>query len=637
MKTRTKHLSKTRLFTTIALCALAGTLQGQVIQVRDAKEAKPVEALMVSGQVPAPSLQAVPAGDVRLLPGLFRERREATKAYMLRLKTEDLLQNHYLEAGLRVEKALDQMHLGWEAPHCQLRGHFVGHWLSAAAHFSATDHDALMAARAGEVVKGLARCQELNGGRWVGSIPEKFFTIMTEGKDWIWSPQYTVHKTMTGLHDAHAHLGDKEALAIETRSADWFYDWSGKLVQAGRSELIYGGECAGMLELWANLYGVTKDPRHLELASRYAMPDLFRKLLAGADALTDDHANASIPWIQGAARVHEITGDTRYRRIVEEFWRQAVETRGMFATTGANAGEFWIPPQRHAEHLGARTQEHCTVYNMIRVAQYLFAWTGEAKYADYIERALYNGILAQQNPWTGNVAYFLPTQPGAKKVWGSETKDFWCCHGTLVQAQAMTEGLIYHRSPGTATIAQFIASKASLELGDRTVRLTQGVDTGGRNPRVFTVELTAESDKPGAWTLRLRQPSWASGPASITIDGESVHAEAGKDGFIALTREWKGNKVKVQFPKQVVRVPLPGDAGRFALMDGPVVLAGLTETEPELAADAQITPMLEHLYADGRTWQTSHYLIRTTRGTVEVRPLHEIADEKYTLHFAVAR
>lgn len=61
------------------------------------------------------------------------------EAYLLRLKTENLLQNHLLEAGARIDRPYEQMHQGWESPHCQLRGHFAGHWLSAAARFAATD------------------------------------------------------------------------------------------------------------------------------------------------------------------------------------------------------------------------------------------------------------------------------------------------------------------------------------------------------------------------------------------------------------------------------------------------------------------------------------------------------------------
>jgi DUF1680 family protein len=576
-----------------------------------------------------------------LLPGLFRDRRELTKAYLQRLKTEDILQNHLLEAGIRIDKPYEQMHQGWESPHYQVRGHFAGHWLSAASHFAAVDHDPLLANRVVEFVEGLKHCQELNHGEWVGSIPEKYFALLAEGKP-VWSPQYTLHKTMMGLFDAYSYTHNTNALLVDQHSADWFLRWTTNLLREGRAQAIYDGEAAGMLELWANLYGATRDPRYLTLASRYAMPDLFRQLLAGADPLTDNHANASIPWIQGAARLYEVTGDPRYRQIVEEFWKQGVENRGMFATTGNNAGEFWIPPGQFGRFLGNRTQEHCTVYNMIRVAQYLLRWTGDSRYADYIERALYNGILAQQNPYTGMVCYFLPLQPGAKKAWGTETRDFWCCHGTLVQAQAMYEDLIYYSAPDGVVVSQFVPSQGMLESPGGKVRITQTFDgagirsdfTNATDTTHTTIDLAIAPEQEREWTLRVRQPAWATTPATITVNGAPVKASASKNGFLELRRVWTASHVEVSFAKRVTREFLPGDNHRFALLDGPIVLAALVDKEPELPQGGELVSQYEHQYLDGREWQLGHYLVHARQGTVATKPLYEIADESYCVYFA---
>ena len=87
-------------------------------------------------------LHPLPKGSVRLLPGLFQHRFDSNRRYMLSLKTESLLQNFYLEAGLwTLRSRYEEIHWGWEAPTCQLRGHFLGHWLSAAAHIAANTGD----------------------------------------------------------------------------------------------------------------------------------------------------------------------------------------------------------------------------------------------------------------------------------------------------------------------------------------------------------------------------------------------------------------------------------------------------------------------------------------------------------------
>jgi DUF1680 family protein len=630
------------IFSALWFALSASALWPQSIQVQGASHYPGEQVLQPSAKLPEQELSEAPLGEVGLLPGLFRERRELTRAYVLRLKTENILQDYLLEAGARIDTPEDQLHLGWEAPSCQLRGHFAGHWLSAAAHFAAVDRDPIMAERAREVVEGLKRCQELNGGQWVGSIPDKYLAILADGREPIWSPQYTLHKTMMGLFDAYRFTHDREALSVLEHSADWFFDWTDKMIREGHGEAVYGGECAGMLELWANLYGETKDPRYLRLAARYAMPDLFRDLLAGRDPLTDNHANGSIPWIQGAARLYEVTGDERYRRVVEQFWKQDVIDRGMFATTGCNAGEYWIPALQFGRFLGSHTQEHCTVYNMIRVAQYLYRWTGDTRYADYIERALYNGILAQQNPHTGMVSYFLPLQPGAKKQWSTETRDFWCCVGTLVQAQAMYEDLIFYRARDGVTVSQFVPSKAYLGGAGQQIRITQTTDSSddaanftrpGDTTR-FVVNLAIASDSATPWTLRVRQPGWAIGPGEVTVDGKPVEVSISKRGYIELDRNWTSSHVKIAFAKRVVEEALPGDPGRVALLDGPVVLAALTDLEPELAGRGSITPQYEHQYIEGRDWLSGHYLVRTARGSVAVVPLYEVADETYSVYFA---
>ena len=222
-----------------------------------------------------------------------------------------------------------------------------------------------------------------------------------------------------------------------------------------------------MLEAWADLAELTGDPMYLELLERYYHRTLFDGLLAGRDVLTNMHANTTIPEVLGAARAYEVTGEDRWRRIVEAYWDWAVTRRGTFCTGGQTSGEIWTPPFAFASRRGEKTQEHCSVYNMIRLADVLFRWSGDAAYLDYIERNLYNGILAQQHPETGMVAYFLPLEGGALKDWGTPTEDFWCCHGTLVQAHTRHSSHVFYRGEDeSVVIAQYISARADIGGAD---------------------------------------------------------------------------------------------------------------------------------------------------------------------------
>lgn len=165
-----------------------------------------------------------------LLPGLFKERADINRAYLMELKSENLLQNFLLEAGVRTDRDVTEMHLGWESPTCQLRGHFLGHWLSAAALLIAQNRDRELKAKLDTIIDALARCQELNGGRWIGSIPEKYFEKLKKN-EYIWSPQYTLHKTLLGLYHSALYAQNQVALEILGKAADWYLEWTEKMMQ----------------------------------------------------------------------------------------------------------------------------------------------------------------------------------------------------------------------------------------------------------------------------------------------------------------------------------------------------------------------------------------------------------------------
>ena len=273
-------------------------------------------------------LKAMNIGKVHLNPGLFQEREEVNRLYLLELQNQGLLQNFYLEAGIVMpglqvleDPATAKLHWGWEAPTCQLRGHFLGHWMSAAAMMVATRQDVELKAKLVQVIDELEKCQELNGGKWIGSIPEKYFKKL-EKEEYVWSPQYVMHKTLLGLMHAYLYAGIEKALQILDGISDWYVEWTADM-QKKNPHAVYSGEEGGMLEVWATLYEATGQEKYLQLAKEYDHPSMFRKLEEGKDALTNCHANASIPWAHGAAKMYEITGDKKWIGLVEAFWKYA--------------------------------------------------------------------------------------------------------------------------------------------------------------------------------------------------------------------------------------------------------------------------------------------------------------------------
>lgn len=596
-------------------------------------------------------LKPAEKGSVKILPGVFRERMDVNRQYLLELDTNCLLQNFYLEAGIILPglQVVDNpetanLHWGWEAPTCQLRGHFLGHWISAAAKLIAADGEPELRVKLNNIVSELARCQELNGGEWVGSIPEKYFTRLIKNQ-YIWSPQYVMHKTIVGLSDAYIYAGNTQALDILSHLSDWYITWTEKAAETN-PHAVYSGEEAGMLEVWAQLYQLTKDEKYLTLAKRYADAGLFRKLKEGKDSLTNCHANASIPFTHGAAKMYEITGDSDWLEVIKLFWKAAVTDRGMFSTTGMNAGEFWVPPHMQGHFLGSSDQEFCTVYNMVRTASYLLKYTGEAQYADYIERALYNGFLAQQNAQTGMPAYFLPLGAGSRKKWGTRTRDFWCCHGTMVQAQTLYPELVWFTDGDKITVAQYIPSEFTAEMNGANVTVSQTTGMKYYNDQAFfdekddgqmsrwLLKFSVKCDKPVRFTLSLRVPEWAKG-VELEVNGKNTAAPV-KDGWLDITADWQNDSVQVFFPSELRAETLPDMPELMSVVDGPIVLAGIIGSDCGITGadklNEQFMPQREHTYGTF-PWRQNSWRTRNQPQSVMFRPLYEVTDEEYTVYF----
>ena len=582
----------------------------------------------------------------------------------MELKTENLTLSYLMEAGLyKTSETQTQIHGGWEFPLCELRGHFLGHWLSAAAmHYEATG-DKLVLAKAEQIVDILAKCQEENGGKWAGSIPEKYMTWIAIGKK-VWAPQYTVHKTFMGLLDMAQKAGYTKALDVAVHFAEWFYEWSGRFSRE-HFQKILDVETGGMLEIWAILYRMTGKEMFRELMDRYYRESLFDGLLEGRDVLTNMHANTTIPEVLGAAAWYEATGEEKMLEIVKRYWEAAVTRKGSYATGGQTCGEIWSPDGQLAARLGDKNQEHCTVYNMMRLADFLFRETGDCAFMDYWEKNLYNGIMAQ-GYWKGSfthgfqyneglpdeglLTYFLPMRAGARKGWATKTNDFFCCHGTLVQANAALNNAIYYTREGEVCVCQYFDSEFRSEDGGLMIRQMTDRQNGNEpgasgvqrinnvcpvitaDPRKLAVELNVSGAGDGL-TLKVRIPGWTKG-TSIVIDGKPAEGEWTPGSFAELKISGPESRIRLEFRKAITIETLPGDERMAAFLDGPVVLAGLCDEERTLYVSGQEPEKI--LAADNErewaAWKHTYKTVGQERG-IRFIPLYEVGYQPYSVYF----
>ena len=609
---------------------------------------------------------------VSLKDGELLRREKDNRSYLMELKSEALLQNYYLEAGIgQVFGSKAMAHGGWEDPTCQLRGHFLGHFLSAAAMRYHETKDEELIAKANAIVSELHICQRENGGQWAASIPEKYFDWIARGKS-VWAPHYTVHKTFMGLLDMYKYAGNKEALDVAVEFSKWFDEYTASKTREEMDDIL-DFETGGMLEIWADLLEYTGGERYKRLIERYYRGRLFNPLLEGVDVLSNMHANTTIPEAIGCMRVYEVTGEERFYKIAQAYWDMAVTKRGQFVTGGQTMGEIWTPIHSMAARLGEKNQEHCTVYNMMRLADMLFKYNGDPKYLDYIERNLYNGIMAQgyyrgghtngqtpEYPEEGLITYFLPLYAGGKKGWGTKFNDFFCCHGTLVQANAAFNRYLYYISDSDIYTGVYADSDLEFKAGDTTVKIRQrrdslsgsmhdsstssalqGIDEKTHmylhHPDTMWINLDVECVTDSEWTLHLRKPAWLVNEPTLMINGKEVKPEYDNDGFIVLKRTWTDkDRVSFVLPMDIYCTPLEGAEDVYAYSYGPFALAGITNDERILHSGGRNREelLVHDAEREWGSWKDTFKSAYEDHGLKFV-PLNTIGYERYQVYFRI--
>lgn len=582
----------------------------------------------------------------RLLDSEIAKRFHVNEKLLLSYQSGDLLRSYYFEAGLWKDNSENPAigHWGWEGPTSEIRGHFLGHWLSAAAITYATDGNQELLGRARFIIDELERCQKANGGEWIGAIPEKQLKWTMQGRNF-GVPLYNLHKIIMGLVDMYEYTGTQKALKIVGHFADWFYRWV-KDIPEEKMDLIMETETGGILEEWGRLYQITGEEKYQVLMQKFIRRPLLEAMLEKKDILTDMHANTTIPEMLGIARLYEITGEPQYLEAVKNYWKLAVKDRGSFVTGGQTSGEVWMPPFRIRERLGGLNQEHCVVYNMMRLAQFLYQYTGDIGYEDYRELNLYNGILAQQHPISGLTAYYLPLHAGGRKIWSTEKKSFWCCCGSVAQAGASHGIGIYAENEKQIAVNQFIPSVLESGKWGRNVKITQRWGNETHNvqglmeregkevyyPEVVAVSLEIDASKADDMTVLVRIPFWNRKKPILMIDGKKADYTS-DNGYMSISCGKKRLKAEILFERALTVHEMAGCEDMIAFRYGPVVLAGITDRDV-LHGNRRI-PERMLVRSNERIWGSwkKEFRTGTEEENIYFKPLYEVTDETYTVYF----
>lgn len=510
---------------------------------------------------------------VRLLDSPFKHAMVMDGYYMMQLDPDRLLSAYRKNAGL---KPKGKQYKGWETS--ELQGHTLGHYMSALSMIYAATGEKKFLDRLNYIVDELQQCQQAGGDGYIGGIPDgqklwdkvKSGEIKTEpfSLDGVWSPWYNLHKVYAGLRDAYWYTGNEQAKDVLVKYADWAVELSNHLTDDQFQHML---ECeyGGMNEVMADIYQLTGKEKYLDLAERFNQKKFFAPLAQSEDNLTGLHSNTQIPKIIGAAREYELTGNERMEQIAKYFWKDVAQNRS-YIIGGNSLGEHFGPMGQLHKRIGKNTAETCNTYNMLKLTRHLMQWQPDnAAYADFYERALYNDILASQDPETGMMTYFMSLEPGFFKTFSEPYDSFWCCVGTGMENHVKYGKNIFQHNDSNLYLNLFIPAK--LNWKSKGVEITQETDF----PESGQTMLKISADLPSEFTLHIRRPYWAGEGFSVKVNGKTVNSSGKPRSFVEVQRTWKdGDVVQVSLPMKLHVEPMPDDNKKVAVMYGPLVLAG---------------------------------------------------------------
>ena len=392
------------------------------------------------------------------------------------------------------------------------------------------------------------------------------------------------------IESAVAHYratGKKTFLNVAIKNADLvcktFGPNEGQIHRPGGHPIIEMALC--------KLYKVTGNKKYLEGAkyfvdetgrctdghkpSEYSqdhMPILQQEEIVG-------HAVRAGYLYSGVADVAALTGDKAYFKALERIW-QNMSSKKLFITGGIGSrpqGEGFGPNYELNNHTAYC--ETCAAIANVYWNYRMFLATGESKYTDVCERALYNNVLSGVSLSGDKFFYDNPLESN-----GEHERQKWfgcaCCPGNITRFVASVPGYIYAQQGKDIFVNLYAQGKA--KIGNIELEQTTDYPWDGK----IRIKMTKGS---GKFAIKLRIPSWLkTSPTnndlyqyqdkaktySVSVNGQALYPE--NRDYITLNRSWKkGDVIELNFPMDVCRIVAndnaEDDCGKMALERGPIV------------------------------------------------------------------
>ena len=469
----------------------------------------------------------------------------------------------------------------------------IGKWIEAASYALSHRRDDVIEKQIDEITLQLEKTQAPSGylNCWyLQREPENEWTNLRDNHE-----LYNAGHMLEGAVAYFQATGRRRLLDVMEKYVDHIGDTFG---MGDNQKPGYPGHQEIELAL-IKLYGVTKDKKHLDLATyfinqrgsqphyfdierdaRGESPEAFSQTtyeynqshvpVREQDKVVGHAVRAMYMYAAMADLASELSDDS-LKSACETLWRDITETRmyitGGFGPSESNEGfttDYDLPND-------TAYAETCASVAMVFWAQRMLNIDLDSQYADILELALYNNSLAGLS--RDGEHYFYDNKldsDGTHSRWG------WhhcpCCTMNASRLIASVAGYFYSTSDESLAIHLYGTGEAGVSVGANPVTIKQVSDY----PWSGQVSVEVLLEKPIKFDLKLRIPGWAKG-ATAQVNGEAIDARANlENGYLTIGREWaSGDIVRLDLPMPAERIyahpHVKADVGRVALRRGPLV------------------------------------------------------------------
>ncbi len=534
---------------------------------------------------PQTFLRPIPLTSVRISDGFWESRRRINREQTLPSQYEHIEETGRLDNFRRASGKIEVPFRG-----LYFNDSDVYKWLEAASWSLANDPAPGLERMVDAAITEIADAQESDG------YLNTYFTFERANERWT---DFDLHEMYCAGHliqAAVAHFratGTRSLLDVAIRFADHICDLFGPEEQ-GKRPAVDGHEEVEMALV--ELFRVTGDQRFLRQA-RFFVDARGHGLLGDPYGRFDPsysqdhkpfreqdevvgHAVRALYLYCGAADVYAETGDPGLLEALERLWGN-MTTKRMYVSGGLGSryegeafGEDYELPN------GRAYTETCAAIAGVMWNWRMLLVSGEARYADLMEHTLYNAVLPGLS--LDGRRYFYQNPLAAD---GTHRRQPWfgcaCCPPNVARLLASLPGYFYGVSNGALWVHLYAEGAATIDLGDRSVRITQRTNY----PWSGNVEIEVGSE--GDFGLMLRVPSWCELAYTVEVNGEAVDVPLSPGSYAEIRRNWRtGDKVhlKLQMPVRFVECHphVTENAGCVALMRGPLLYCVEQADHPDL-------------------------------------------------------